>query len=310
MFMHYNNIKFCVFIVIMEKKPTIKHIVLAGGGTVGFTAYGVMRESAKSGFWHWDDIQTIFGTSIGGIMAIVYALKFDWDILDDFFIKRPWHHVFKMDMNNVFLSFQTKGILDIHTMDLFYEPLFKAKDLDMKITMKEFYEFTGIEVHLFATEFNETVPVDISWKTHPDWTVMEAVYCSCCLPFLFSPYFKDDKIYYDGGIFFNYPLIQCYNHMPEPNLEEIFGIKTNIIHKQTLQEDSTLFDYVTMLLQKFIESTYHKIHTEKKDPLVLPHEIVIDSANVSLYDIYLAVSNMDVRLRLIDQGASLWKNRV
>ena len=247
----------------------IKHLVLAGGGIIGYKTFGILRESEKAGFWNIRNIQSIYGTSIGGMMAVMIALKFDWDVLDDFIIKRPWHHVFKFDMNNIFLSFHTKGILDIHVIEQFYEPLFKAKDLDIKITMKELYEFNGIEIHLFSTEFNETIPVDISWKTHPDWTVIESVYCSCCLPFLFSPYFKDEKIYYDGGVFCNYPLLQCCKNLEEKgdggliNTNEILGIKTMIQQDPPFNEKSTLFDYITHLMKKFIHSSNEKIKKKR-----------------------------------------------
>jgi predicted acylesterase/phospholipase RssA len=172
--------------------------------------------------------------------------------------------------------------------------------------MKEFYENTGIDVHLFATEFNETTIVDISWKTQPDWTVIESIYCSCCLPFLFSPYFKDDCIYYDGGVFCNYPLEQCItNENAHP--DEILGIKTNIRNDQPFNENSTLFDYVTHLMKKIINSSNEKIKREK---ICIKNEIVIDSVDVSLYDIYLAVSNIEIRTHLIEEGAQIWKEFV
>jgi predicted acylesterase/phospholipase RssA len=85
----------------------IKHIVISGGGTDGFISYGILRESQKYGFWEKDDIESIYGTSIGAIFSIIISLKFDWDTLDDYIIKRPWHTVFTFDMNSILNSFSS-----------------------------------------------------------------------------------------------------------------------------------------------------------------------------------------------------------
>ena len=204
-------------------------------------------------------------------------------------------------MSSIFNSFQEKGILNIRTIELFFEPLFKARDLKMDITMKELYEFTGIDIHMFATEFNATVLLDISWKTHPDWTVIESIYSSCCLPFLFKPYYKEDKIYYDGGVFCNYPLVQCYHNEKLENTDEIFGIKTTDRTEFVLDEKTSLFEYGASIIKKIISKVI------EKENLVVKNEIPIYSNYVSLYDIYLAVSNIDNRIQLINEGQESWK---
>ena len=69
--------------------------------------------------------------------------------------------------------------------------------------------------------------IDFSWKTHPDWKLLDVVYCSSCLPILFSPFLTEEgDCYIDGGILNNYPVIHCQNAIEDH--DTIFGIiKTN-----------------------------------------------------------------------------------
>ena len=286
----------------IKEKGEIKHIVISGGGISGFTAYGILRESAKSGFWDIKNIRSFYGTSIGGIISVILCLQFDWDTMDDYIIKRPWNKVFKLDMYSIYNSIETVGLFDIKTIEQVFEPLFKAKDLNMNITMKEFYEKIGIEIHLYSTELNETKLVDISYKTHPDWTVIESIYCSCCLPILFSPYCKGEEIYYDGGLFNNYPLNNCCKEVEDYN--EIFGIRTNVVDKnKKLNGQFSLFDYLGTLIRNII------IKLEINNNFKIKNEILIESNFNSIYnDIYSFINDIEYRLKLIDIGKNLWQD--
>ena len=65
----------------------IKHIVLSGGGASGFSIYGILRYLSQKNFWKLSDIKTIYGTSIGAYMAVVFSLGYEWTWLDDYFEK-------------------------------------------------------------------------------------------------------------------------------------------------------------------------------------------------------------------------------
>ena len=53
---------------------TIKHIVIPGGGGTGFIAYGALKESHNRGIWNIENIESIYGTSAGAIIAIFIAI--------------------------------------------------------------------------------------------------------------------------------------------------------------------------------------------------------------------------------------------
>ena len=68
---------------------TIKHLVFSGGGPVGLISYGAAKYLNKEKYWDLKDIKTIYGTSVGAYMGILVSLGYEWDWIDDYFIKRP-----------------------------------------------------------------------------------------------------------------------------------------------------------------------------------------------------------------------------
>ena len=290
----------------IQNSDIIKHIVLSGGGAAGFSIYGVLRESHQSGFWNIKNIKSIYGTSSGAIISIficLIRLKYDWVDLDNYIIKRPWENIFKIDIYSIMSSFEKIGILNIKSIEEIFIPLFNGIDISMSVTMLEFFKLTDIEIHIFGSELNEFIPVDFSYKTHPNWKLIDVVYCSCCLPLLFSPYFLNDKIYLDGGIFNNYPILECIQHVNNP--DEIFGISRehNIPQSNILTPyNTTLFDYLLKIINNIIEKIISKNTSDS-----IKYNMQITSSHISIYTVYLAANNIEERKRLINSGVQNWR---
>jgi predicted acylesterase/phospholipase RssA len=282
---------------ITPTKNIIKHLVLSGGGVVGLSFYGLLRETNKKGLWDISNIKTIYGTSVGSIISIFIALHYDWDTLDDFIIKRPWQNVYKLSIDSFLYAFHNKGILDKKIMEHTFSPLFKGKDIDINVTMKEFYEITKIEIHIMTVDINTYDLVDISFKTHPDWMVIDAVYCSCCLPILFQPIIKENMCYCDGGFMANYPVKQCMENGAKSN--EIFGMCRSSIFDSSsyITDKSTLFDYILNILYKTISKILNKNEGQQ-----IYKEAIVQCPPLSIYDIYETASSMEKRLELIQKG--------
>jgi predicted acylesterase/phospholipase RssA len=282
---------------IASSENIIKHLVLSGGGVVGLSFYGLLRETNKKGLWDIHNIKTIYGTSVGSIISIFIALTYDWDTLDDFIIKRPWQNVYKLSIDSFLYAFHNKGILDKKIMEHTFSPLFKGKDIDINITMKEFYEITKIEIHIMTVDINTYDLVDISYKTHPDWMVIDAVYCSCCLPIVFQPIIKYNMCFCDGGFKANYPVKQCIENGANPN--EIFGMCRSSIFDSSshINDNSTLFDYILNILYKTISKILNKNEGQQ-----IYKEAIVNCPPLSIYDLYETASSMEKRLELIQKG--------
>ena len=290
------------------EKYNITHLVISGGGMYGLTAYSVLRESHKSGFWNINSLQSIYGTSIGAIVSVFITLKYDWEELDNYLINRPWENVFKLDIGNVIQSIDQRGLFTKKMIEEILYPLLKGKDLDTSITMGELYNYSNIDIHIFTTELYEYRTIDISYKTHPEWKLIDALYCSVCLPIFFSPYLTDGKCYLDGGLTNNYPIYDCLDSCDCP--DSIFGIT---IHKsdekKTITETTTMFDYLTFILnQMYNKACIYSNSIKNKKYEKLTHEIIIENTSDEIYDFIGVASSKEKRVALLDKGCHIWHN--
>jgi predicted acylesterase/phospholipase RssA len=201
-------------------------------------------------------------------------------------------------MNSILNIYQEKGLMDVKVFEDFFSPLFRAKDIPIDVTMKQFYEITGIELHLFTSELNNFEFVDITYNVFPDWKVVDAVYCSCCLPIAFKPYLKDNKCYADGGIILNYPLANCLENVEDE--DEIFGIKRigpSENEKKFIQADDSIYDYILFIITAILEKT-----DIAKKMLSVKNQLNIYCPLANLPDILKTSSEIEERIRLIDYG--------
>ena len=289
--------------MIPYKHPSIiRHIVCSGGGVTGFSFYGILKECYFRKIWKLENIETIYGTSVGSIFSIILALNYDWKTMDDYLIKRPWQNVFKFNLYSILDSLQQRGIFGIKTIEDIFSSLFLGKDIPINVTMKEFYDITKIEIHIFTTDIMNFKLVDISYKTHPDWRVIDAVYSSCSIPIIFSPLIKDNNCYCDGGLLLNYPLDKCIENGANPS--EIIGLRSDmtITNVDVMNENSSLLDYVIVILKKVITAFLPEVQH------VIDNEFKIGSPEISIYDIVTTTSNMEKRIELIQNGVDVITN--
>jgi predicted acylesterase/phospholipase RssA len=286
------------------KKSIIKHIVCSGGGEYGFAYYGALRESNLSNLWKIEDIVSMHGTSIGSVFIVFACLahKLDWDTMDAYMYNRPWNNICDFSIENVLNSYLKLGLMNIKIVEETLKPVLYACDLSLDITLKEWYEYTGIDCHIYTTCLETLDVINLSWKTHPDWKLTEAIYASACLPILFIPFEKEGKIYIDGGTRCNYPLTYCLEIAENP--DEVLGLKkTSIPPNQSdtgASKYSNLFDYTLGIMEKIMLKVSIK-------PPKIKHEIEFPATTTNIYNIYMSVSDYENRKKLIEYGVECWK---
>ncbi len=275
---------------------TIKHLVISGGGPIMIQTLGAIQHLEKNSFLNLSEIQSIYGTSAGGIVGTLICLKYDWETINDYIIKRPWHDVFHVKVQSIFDAYTKKGIFDIEVIKKCFKPLLAAKDLALDINLEDFYNFSGIEMHFFAFEVNEYKVHNISYLTHPKMELLTAIQMTCGLPVLMKPVIIEDKCYIDGGMASNYPLDFCIDSGKEP--DEILGFKNKYAEKENIiNADSTLLDFILTFLFKAVLS----FNTENKQPSI-KHEVICDTQHLSMDVLKTALSSIDVRRNLFDSG--------
>ena len=283
-------------------EANIKHLVLSGGGPTGILTYGIASQLAKKEFWRLADIKSIYGCSIGAYMGVILSLDYEWDWLDDYFIKRPWDKLAAASTTHLIDIYEKKCLLNEHFFIEAITPLLRAKDLSVTITLEELYAYNKIEIHMYATNINGPTleKVDLSYKTHPELSLVKALRMTMAFPLIFEPIYIDDKCYIDGGLMNNFPLNDCIAQQ-QCDTDEILGFR-NIwqnVNTQGITEKSSIFDFLLTLMKKMqatIDSELDQIDTK-----YVVQCITKDLASFEKWT--EALKSEDMRRSIIENGA-------
>jgi predicted acylesterase/phospholipase RssA len=281
---------------------SIKHLVICGGGPLGFSFLGAIEKLNEEKFLEMDKIESIYGTSIGSIIGAFICLKYDWETLVKYVIERPWHDAIKVTAKQIFDSYYNKGLFNKKVAEIIFKPLLEAKELSINVTLKEFYEYSKIDLHIFTFELNKFETIELSHTTHPTLCLLEALTMSSSLPGMFMPIIQDDKCYLDGGVMCNYPINECVRD--HPNKDEILGIKIYFNKQCTftnlkVTSESSLLEYIICLSVKSMHFIREHSKLEHIDNIV---KCTIDYNPLSLDFMTSAINDKEVRRELYKKG--------
>lgn len=288
-----------------EKEPNtqIKHLVISGGFIYGISAYACIDELIRNKYLYMDNIQSIYGTSVGAIFAVVLSLKYDYDIIENYIVNRPWYDICKITTDSFLNLFHKRGIFDIKLIENILFPLLKGRDLDPHITMKEFYNKTGIDIRIYAIEINQYTLVEFSHESRGDWRLVDVVYASCSIPLIFSPLIRENECFIDGSLLLNYPLEKCTDkHNPDEilgiYLMQFFKMPAYFVHEQT-----ALVDFIITLFNQIVANKFS--NTMNESPKI-KYEIEFNTS-YSMEDVYDTVFKPEKRRELLDDGRNIAK---
>ena len=240
----------------------------------------------------------MYGTSVGTFISVILCLKYDWETIDTYLINRPWNNVFKVDIYTVLQAFEKRGVFGIDVMEKMLGPLLAGKDISTDVTMKEFYEITGIDLYFFVTELNTFKLCKMSHHTHPDWRVIDAVYASSTLPIIFAPLIKGGECYVDGGVMCSYPMKACLEAGNAP--ETILGIKKFFDGTELVSETSSLFDYLLIILKNVIALL------NGYESGLIPNEILLNGDHTTIENMLSLASSREEREMNIGLGIEMF----
>jgi hypothetical protein len=185
---------------------TIKHLILAGGGPIGFVEYGALKYLTTTNIINYNNIESIYAVSIGAFIGFIYILNLDWLWVDDFLIKRPWNKLVSFSYTNLLYE---KGIINKKVLIGALEPLFLAKNIPLNITLLEFYNLTKIEFNIYACNFTTLQQKKFNHITTPNIMLVDALYVSLAVPLIFAPLIIEDCFYLDGALIHGCPINNC-----------------------------------------------------------------------------------------------------
>ena len=232
---------------------TIKHLVINGGGPNMWYMYGALKHLSDEKFWSIKDIENIYATSAGALLLTVILLIKDWQKIDNFVINCTWNKYIDISIDRFFILLKKKGMYDIKLYQQILKPLLEMNNMTLDTTMKEFYEFSNVNTYFFSSNLDRFTYVSISNISHPDLPLITALQMTSAVPPIVEPVNYNDETYFDGALFYNYPLKPCVDNK-NINADEILALKNmeNSTTVNSLTQQDTFFDYISIMLKKFI----------------------------------------------------------
>tara|TARA_B100001123_G_C15254695_1_gene1004223 strand:- start:567 stop:1436 length:870 start_codon:yes stop_codon:yes gene_type:complete len=277
----------------------IKHLVFSGGAYKGLYTIGALKYLNDQGFYNFDDLENIYGTSVGSIIGLIVCLKLEFNDIINYIIFKPWQNMFKFSTNDIWNIISKRGLLYKDFIYSLFETLFKNAGLSTDITLLDLYNFSNITLHLYTTNITKFILEDLSHKTNPNIKVLDAVYMSACYPFVFQPPLINNCYYLDGGIINPYPLNLC---LKDYNKNDILAIHITDNGFKSIDENSNVFYFGFFLFYKLMCSNYKYKISEK-----IPYELLIPAKTLSLEDAKKIANDNQIRKQMIDQGINYAK---
>lgn len=276
---------------------TIKNLVIGTAGIHIFQLAGALYKLLQVEYIKYNEIENIYCTSAGSLMGFLFCLKTDWDDLIDYIIKNPWTKTFEnlITTSTLFSALNEKGVLDKQIFIKILYPILKTQGIKMSMTLKELYEYSKIKINIYAFNISTFKSEVFNHETYPNEKILDVLYASCALPFIFKPACIGDSIYMDGGLKDEYPLHNCIEDGNDK--ETIIGIKIVNSTEYSIHVDDNIFQLAYYLLRRFIlnNRTYYEDSFENEIIITCTTGIDINKASSAL-------SDENIRYEWINQG--------
>ena len=226
----------------------IEHLIISGGGPVfGLYVYGVLNRLFNDNILSYAKLKTIHGCSAGSIIGLLVCLKYDWSDLTEYIIGKPWDRIVNIEPEDILNMHNEKGVLERKFFEEIFFSLLLAKDLDVDLTLKDLYDFSGIDLHIYTTKVSSFEYVDVSHSTHPDLQVVDAVYMSSAIPFIFKPVRTCGDYFIDGGVIKNFPFDSFKEKNHDVLHDNILGITLRHRENKIDCEDMSILEYASFI---------------------------------------------------------------
>jgi NTE family protein len=255
-------------VIFFKKKRKTIGLALSGGAARGSAHIGVIKALIE----HNIPIDYISGTSVGSLVAALYAANLSTDKMQEIAKKLSW-----FDLTQISLS--TKGMVSSKAIENFAEKYIgkiKFNELSLPLAISTTDILTG-----------ETIILN-----KPNYSVAKAIRASCSFPGIYEPTKFEDRYLVDGGVTNNLPI----NALKEFGADKIIAV--DIIPRIKLTKVPSVFPIISdravdLLLMK---STCNE--QDEADIILTPVTENINSFQINAYS------------RLIELGVKAVKENI
>lgn len=197
---------------IEQKKYT--KLIMSGGGIKGISHLGALY--ALQQLHYLDNIEMFSGTSIGGLISILYVIGYTPAKLYEFIKLFDMSKTRDISITNIFQKFGLDSGAKLETV--FKKMIMKAS-LTENITLKELFDLKKKKIIITTVCVNTEEICYISHDNFPDLPVYLAMRMTSSIPGYYCPVEYKGYIYIDGALIDNYP------HKPfKDNLQDAIGL--------------------------------------------------------------------------------------
>jgi NTE family protein len=223
-----------------SRRPKVG-LVLSGGAAKGMAHVGVLKVMEEAGL----KIDYIGGTSMGGLVAALYAIGYGADTLASMVATLDWDWLLSDDIPRRELSIEEKPDYDRYIVTF---PLRERKvKLPQGVVTGQYIEnlFAELCSHVHnIRDFNQfqipflCVSADVATGTeviHREGYLPSAMRATMAIPSVFTPVYIDGKMLIDGGVLNNFPV----DHVQEMGADILIGV--NVAAEPFTAEDEVNF---------------------------------------------------------------------
>ena len=270
---------------IINSKTCIKRLILEGGGVRGIAFIGGLRALYDEQILN--SVNQIAGSSVGGLIAILIAVGYSIDEMEDIFKEMDFVKL-KDDKFGIFRD--TKRL--IKKFGLYrgeYLKKMMRKFIFRKMntrycSFKYLFDEKNIELLLTGTNVNYRKVEYFHYKTTPDMDIVDALRITASMPFLYKAVEYNGCMYVDGGMACNYPFKSFWElqgNKGDPDvtyINETLGMRVES-KNEILEHDGIPVKYPTDNIISFseglIETMFNIIDKRNVNPEIMKHTILI-----------------------------------
>lgn len=191
-----------------------EYVSIGSGGTRGSLYLGALdalethlESAAGMGYGEWrEQLKGLSGCSFGSLMVLIIGLgipkKKRAELMKRF--ADPRDVVRCPDLS---LLMQRYGVEEGHGMREVIGSVLTAGGLSEHSTLADLKRLLRIEMVFVCTDLKAEAALYLSADTHPELKTVDAVFASCCVPFVFTPMKLGDTIVSDGVLTCNLPRV-------------------------------------------------------------------------------------------------------
>jgi NTE family protein len=260
----------------------INTLTLEGCGVRAFAYAGALQVLDEQ--HQLDSVATIYGTSGGAIIAVLYAAGYT---PNELIALMPQ---FKMNLitgnawqqaQNIFKYNAKLGIFEATKFEQWLNEMLYLKTGIKNITLAQLYAYSQMEIHIICADITQAALADMSHNNYPNITAALAVRASMSIPAVITPVYIDStgqrignnitasSMLVDGGVLYNNCFaIAAANIAPQ----QIIALTID----PTLAQQPEVNNLMTLIKKLYLITTDTR-------PLLqeIPHHISISDGGIS-----------------------------